>query len=263
MMKRVLSLILCLVLVSLCPLSALAATATPTGKLPFRTGPNGKYVELYSLPQETKVTPLEYEETGNNLWILLEYTRNGKLERAYTTAWRMTIVGDVPWASHLNIASTIAQSATVYSGPGYDYCTRTNIDAGQDITILEYDGEFVFIEFYDNRNGAPTRGWVTDDHLYSYDDGYDYDDDYGEDWYGGYPASGYESQVWFSNGTLVVVTGWDSLPMYDSPFAGSHVLAYIPAGTVLDSYATTGTGHLYVEYNGKYGFIDKGRVSIY
>ena len=33
------------------------------------------------------------------------------------------------------------------------------------VTLLDYDGDFAYIEFYDYANGAPSRGYVPADAL--------------------------------------------------------------------------------------------------
>ena len=160
-MRRILS--LALVLCVLLSVSALAAVrAVPNQKLAFRTGPNTKYVELYTLPQSTDITAIEYEEGNGVTWVLVEFTYQGERVRAYTGLKRMSVQGNIAWATHLWSTVNVNTTGQVYAAPSGNAAYRGRVDAGESVTLLRYDGAYAFIEFYDAANGATSRGWIPD-----------------------------------------------------------------------------------------------------
>lgn len=281
MKKLSLCLILCLALAL--SGSALAVTATPNQKLAMRSGPSTHYTEPGSMPQNTALTAIEYEEGSGVTWVYIEFWRDGKLDRGYTGLKRMTVNGKIPYAQHLYQTDYMDESCNVYSGPGDYYLSHYYIYDGTEVSVLRYEDGFAFIEYYDEYKDALIRGWVEtyqleggddDDYGYNYNSAYAYSSSgSGSSSYGG--SSGYNSvdnysgsssaaqDIEFYEGTLVQVTGSKSIPMYETPYSGSTVLLYIPAGSILSSYATTSSGHLYVEYGSYEGFVSKYQVTLY
>lgn len=256
MKKCLFCLILCLIIGAGLPLSALAVSATPNQKLAMRTGPNTKYTEPGSMPRSTSLTAIEYESGNGVTWVYVEFWRDGKLDRGYTGLKRMTVNGYIPWADHLSIESWMDSDSEVYSGPDYCYYDRYYVSEGQEVTLLRYEDGFAFIDFYDYDSDAYVRGWVPEEAL---------DGEY-DDYNGGYaPPGSYRSgygDTWFYDGTLVTVYG-SSAPLYETPYAGSAVLCWMPVGSVMSSSASTSTGHLFVNYNGYEGFVPKSCVTLY
>ena len=251
MLKRVLCLVLCLAV--LLPACALASvSATPNQQLAFRTGPNTKYDWLFHMPQDTQLTAIEYEQGNGVTWVLVEFWRDGKLERGYTGLKRMTVNGDIPWADHLWEDVTVIADGVVYSGPGYEYASHASVAAGDGASVLRYENGFAFIEFYDYNHDGESRGWVTIDRLFEPQE---------FDWNSGVPYA--PDDMWYSGGTLVYVSANGSVPLYETPYAGTQVLCWVPAGSVMESYYTTGSGHLYVYYDGYYGYVEKKNLSLY
>lgn len=158
-MKKVLAAMLALCL--LLSATALAGVrAVPNQKLSFRTGPNTKYVELYTLSQSTSITAIEYEEGNGVTWVLVEFYKDGERVRAYTGLKRMSVQGNIPWANHAYTPVIVNTAGSVYAAPGYDGAYRGKVVEGETVELLRYDGDFVYIEFYDGGNRAPSRGWI-------------------------------------------------------------------------------------------------------
>ena len=158
-MKKVLAAVLALCM--MLGVGALASVrAVPNQKLSFRTGPNTKYVELYTLAQSTSITAIEYEEGNGVTWVLVEFTKDGERVCAYTGLKRMSVQGDIPWANHINTPVIVNTAGQVYAAPGYDGAYRGKVVEGETVELLRYDGDFVYIEFYDGKNKAPSRGWI-------------------------------------------------------------------------------------------------------
>ena len=135
--------------------------ASPIDKLAFRTGPNTKYVELYTLPQSTAITAYEYEEGNGVTWVLVEYNWEGRIWRAYTGLKRMIVNGNIPWADHICTDVYLVDSADVLAAPNANAGRRGyTLIPGEQVTILEYDGGYAFIEFYDSNASAPSRGYI-------------------------------------------------------------------------------------------------------
>ena len=258
MKKRLVSLFLSLAL-CLLPLGALAGvSATPNQKLFFRTGPNTKYYAIGNMPQSTALTAIEYESGNGVTWVLVEYTRDGRRERAYTGLKRMSVNGEIPWADHLEIGTYATASCSVYGGPGIDYTMRAGLQSGDSVTLLRIDDGFMYIEFTDHTTGEPSRGWVNPDYIR---DGQWYVQQYG----GGSSSSAptQTENVTYAGGTLVYVTRRSGALMYDEASADAWRMCVVPFGTVVTSYFTTSNGYLYVSYNGWEGFIDKNDLALY
>ena len=159
-MKKLLTLLLAAALLLAALPASAAVSAMPTMNLALRTGPNTKYVELYTLPQSTRITAYEYESGNDVTWVLIEYTYNGEVCRGYTGLKRMNVNGSIPWASHINETATISSGGSVLAAPNGRAAYRGRVDAGERVTLLDYEGSYAFIEFYDAANGAPSRGYV-------------------------------------------------------------------------------------------------------
>ena len=154
----------CALLLALAFLCAEASvSATPNQKLAFRTGPNTKYAELYSLPQSTAIRAIEYEEGNGVTWVLVEYTYKGSRCRAYTGLKRMTVHGTIPWADHIGTDAYLTAGADVYAAPSYDAAYRSYVARGTRVTLLRYEGGYAFIEFSDG--GTPSRGYVDSGYI--------------------------------------------------------------------------------------------------
>ena len=136
-----------------------AVPATPKMRLCIRTGPNTKYVELFSLGPSAKVKAIEYEKGNGITWVLLQYHNKGKLHRAYTGLKRVTVNGDIPWASHIDEDVRVLFSGQVYSAPDEEGGWRGHLDEGDWVTLLDYEGDYAFIEYADAA-GARRRGYV-------------------------------------------------------------------------------------------------------
>ena len=255
-MKRHLRTLLIALLCLMIPTSALAyITAIPNQKLAFRTGPGTKYVELYTMPQSTDLTAIEYEEGNGVTWVLVEFWKDGGWVRAYTGLKRMSVQGELQWADHLNISAYADYNENVISGPGPMYAPRGEINPGDVVTILRYEYDYAYIEFYD-AEGTPSRGYVSTDVLVENDQ-----DD----------APTFDNSFWNYNavGTPITLPGnviagiplmvcCDySTPLLESVDPGSRAQERLLNGTIVTGYGYTNTGYAFVEYNGILGYVDR------
>ena len=140
--------------------SVSGVSATPAMKLAFRTGPNTKYSELYTLPRSTELRALEYESGNGVTWVLVEFTYDSQTVRAYTGLKRMTVNGTIEWADHSDREVRAGSRKTVYAAPSGQAAYRGKVDAGDYVTVLGYDGEYTFIEFNDGDSGQLMRGYL-------------------------------------------------------------------------------------------------------
>ena len=174
-MKKTSIALVILLLLAMVTSGALASvSATPNQKLAFRTGPNTKYVEVGTLPQSTSIRAIEYEEGNGVTWVLVEYTYNGERCRAYTGLKRMTVNGYIPWADHYNESWQADGYVSVYAAPSTQAAYRGSLYDGEWVTLLDWEGDYAFIEFMDG--GTPSRGYVYSWDLRTYYDDYDYND---------------------------------------------------------------------------------------
>ena len=139
--------------------------ATPNQRLALRGCPDRYSVWLGHMPQSTEITAFEYEKGNGVTWVLIEYMENGSLCRGYTGLKRMTVHGDIPWADHLNERVRANWSGTIYAAPDWAAAERGWLNAGESVTLLEYDGEFAFVEFYDDGEARNSRGYVPADMI--------------------------------------------------------------------------------------------------
>ena len=183
MKKSVALIVLACMLMAMSLSAAASVPATPNQRLAFRTGPNTAYVELYTLPESTEIRAIEYEEGNGVTWVFVEFTYNRQLCRAYTGLKRMTVHGNIPWANHIDATCWVGEGGTVYAAPSDRAAYRGYVSSGECITLLDYEGDYAYIEFYDG--GTISRGYVPDWMIGYGSEAYDYgeDDDYGE--YGG------------------------------------------------------------------------------
>lgn len=180
--------ILLILVVVLSSTPAFAATATPNQSLSFRTGPNTRYTELFTLPQSTKITPLAYEEGNGVTWVLCEFTYKGEVWQGYTGLNRMEVHGDVPWTTNLYGSGYIPQDAAVYAAPESNAAQRGVLREGAYVIYLqafyacddpdcedcmryaEYDYlhgpvGYAFVEYLDQDTQQPARGWISLDAM--------------------------------------------------------------------------------------------------
>ena len=134
--------------------------ATPNQDLGLRTGPNREYAWLDTMPQSTSITAYEYEEGNGVTWVLVQYTYRGKVYRGYTGLKRMTVHGDIPWAAHIYAGAAVIDDCSVLAAPTDRAAWRANLSLGDYVSILEFEGDYAFIEFYDVEADANSRGYV-------------------------------------------------------------------------------------------------------
>lgn len=168
MMKRILLVfaVLCMLL-SILPACA-SVPATPNQNLAFRTGPNTKYVELYTLPKSTSIRAIEYEEGNGVTWVLVEFFNQGQRVRGYTGLKRMSVHGEIPWGSGPIGTGINIDGCQVYGAPSADAVVRTYMDQYTGVVILGFEGGYAYVEFTDCFTGELTRGYVYSSDLVYY-----------------------------------------------------------------------------------------------
>ena len=187
-MKRILACVCALLLAASMTGALAAAVAIPNQKLALRTGPNTRYAWLDTRPKSTDIIAYEYEEGNDVTWVLVQYELKGKLYRGYTGLKRMSVRGDIPWANHFYYGTTANCDCTVLAAPSPKGAYRASLLEGDWVSVLEYEDDYAFIEFYDRDERRDSRGyveyWLLDDRegVTVYDYGYDMDD--GDDWNG-------------------------------------------------------------------------------
>ena len=166
-MKKRIAIVLLLALLC-CALSAtaLAASVTPNQRMSFRSGPNTRYTDLYTLPQNTRIVAFETEYGNEIQWVLLEFLYNGRVERAYTGLWRLDVCGYIPYANLAYQSASVRNSATVYAAPTANAAVRGRVGASEMVTYLSSECGYDYIEFYDSTNACPSRGYILSDDLY-------------------------------------------------------------------------------------------------
>lgn len=161
-----------------------SATATPIQRLSFRSGPNTRYSELFTLPQSTVITPLAYEEGNGVTWVLCEFVFEGKVWRGYTGLKRMKVNGKLPWATNLYGSGCILNDVAVYTAPNVNAKECGVLREGDFVAYLqlsypcdqpdcetcmfyaEYDYlqcpvGYAFVEYLDLNTQQPARGWIS------------------------------------------------------------------------------------------------------
>lgn len=218
--------------------------ATPNQKLAFRTGPNTKYVELYTLPASTSITAIEYEEGNDVTWVLVEYTRDGSVCRAYTGLKRMTVHGSIPWANHNGQQVTIHDDCTVLAAPSSRGAYRSKLFAGETVTILEYESDMVFVEFYDTAYGAPNRGYIP---AWAIENSSAYSGSSGQDWY---HYGGNSDPM----GTKVICNCDEWVSLRETPSTSARRVAKVPLGAEVEAFYYSSEWYE-CNYNGLWGYI--------
>jgi len=226
-----------------------AAPATPNQKLALRTGPNTKYVELFTLPQSTEITAIEYEEGNGVTWVLVEFDYKGQRMRGYTGLKRMTVHGDIPWADHAWSSVETIAAADVYAAPAYDAALRGDIGYMEWVQLLRFDGDFVYIEYTDGATGDPSRGWI-------------------ERWALNINSNEYYDGI---QPSYPIVTGDTSIAMrcnamttlYSMPDFTSPTSLIIPENAVVNCFGYLYSGFYIVEYNGCLGYVHSSFISDY
>lgn len=134
--------------------------ATPTQRLALRTGPSLAHLWVGYMPETTPIRAFEYERGSDVVWVLVEYESEGKVHRGYLLLDRMTIQGAIPWAKNENVSINLTSRTVVYTAPSARAAQRSVLPSGEAITLLSYEGDYAYIEFYDTEGGALSRGYV-------------------------------------------------------------------------------------------------------
>lgn len=162
-MKKTLAAVLALLMFA-CALFAGAACAEQS--LTFRTGPGERYGELFTLPLGEGMSNKGIETVDGVEWMLVEFTHDGKLQRAYAQVGGLDVSRDFPNPELAYLSIIIDGDTTVYAAPSRDSTVRGTVQRHRMVNYLSTttgdDGEFYdFIEFYDKASGTLSRGYVT------------------------------------------------------------------------------------------------------
>lgn len=133
----------------------------PTQRLSFRTGPNTRYAEMFTMPQSTDVTVISFEEGNGVIWVLCRFWYDGHEYYGYTGLKRFAMSdSDLPWSDFDYQSACALYDMEVYSAPSGNGAQRGKLSGGELVSVLAEDGSYSFIEFYDAAHSAPSRGWV-------------------------------------------------------------------------------------------------------
>ena len=132
-------------------------------KMATRTGPNTKYTEPGTFPQETAISVF-YQTSGNGVqWGMVEFKANGEWYRAYTGMKRID-TGSVPKDSEKYQNLTITRSVTPLYGPGAKYAKQpATIPDGERVKVYFQQDGYAMID-YDGFSQS-IRGWIPMDVL--------------------------------------------------------------------------------------------------
>jgi len=247
--KRILfrTLAVCLALIFTAASALAAAPATPNQRLSFRTGPGTKYVEWYTLPQNTEITAIEYESSSVT-WVLVEFMYNGERVQAYTGLKRMTVHGDIPWADHLYQPVSCIAESLIYAAPTGDAAVRGALAFSDSATLLRTEGSYAFIEYTDAVSGMPSRGWVPTWAL-------DIGSVPGGDWI-------FQSPIQTGNVSIGMYVDL-AAPMYDQPEYANTAKIIIPQYAQVQCFGHLYCGFSIVEYAGCVGYVPSHFLSTY
>ena len=135
-------------------------------KLSFRTGPNTRYVEMFTMPQSTHVEVVSMEMGNDVIWVLCHFEYNGHIYYGYTGLKRFDISADeLYWSDFSYLGMYTLCDTSVYSAPYDEGTRRGRLITNEMVCVLGVDGDYAFIEFYDAENEAPSRGWVDYNNL--------------------------------------------------------------------------------------------------
>lgn len=222
--------------------SALAAApATLNQKMALRTGPSTAYAEMFTLPQSTEITAIEFEEGNGVTWVLVEFEYKGQRMRGYTGLKRMTVHGEIPWADHFWMSEQCIAGGEIYAAPSPYAAVRGELTYMEDVMLLGFDGDYVYIEYTDSSTGMPSRGWVYDWCLNISQNTY-----YGESLP---PVPVYTGDVSISMRALTHTT------LYSAPDGASATSIFIPAGAAVECFGILYCGFSIVEYDGQVGYV--------
>lgn len=163
-MKRALTAILILMSLS----CMLFASASGEQSLTFRTGPGAQYSELFTLPVSDGMSNKGIETVDGVEWMLVEFTHDGKLQRAYAEVGNRDVSRDLPSPTVDCISCFANANLTVLAAPSNDAAARGTVKKHRMInylsSITSSDGQFYdFIEFFDQDAQALSRGYIPAD----------------------------------------------------------------------------------------------------
>jgi uncharacterized protein YraI len=140
-----------------------AIDATLNQRMATRTGPGTKFTEDHgTLPEGTEIVAYIQEETGGTAWVLVEFTKNGKLVRTYTGLKRVDADAGIPKLRQEPRTAVVSQDTPASYGPGTAYLAVPNpVTAGMEVVVYGVDKGYALIE-YAVSSDQWTRSWVPD-----------------------------------------------------------------------------------------------------
>ena len=158
---------LLLVLVMLASPALAEVQATLTQKIATRSGPGTAYDEpgtfFINTWKNQTVRVLSRAEGSGVWWVLIEFSEDGKLYRAYTGAKRVNVSLDaVPVEAPLGAGSMIAAGAvTGRYGPGEQYAaTKYDVPWSADVVVYAAENGYLLVDFFDPAVNRQRRAWV-------------------------------------------------------------------------------------------------------
>lgn len=129
-------------------------------RISTRSGPSGDYTEHGSIQVGHDVQILYQTENGGNEWCCIEFERDYKMYRVYTTMYRVNVDAYVPDDSEDYTWVHIANGHTPRLGPGYEYANAEYyVPAYTEVKgYYQQDGWLMYDFVRDD--GEIQRGWA-------------------------------------------------------------------------------------------------------
>ncbi|MBQ2955972.1 MAG: hypothetical protein IJE08_05875 [Clostridia bacterium] len=129
-------------------------------KISTRSGPSGDYTEHGSIQVGHPVEILYQTSNGGNQWCCIEFERDYKMYRVYTTMYRVNVDAYVPDDSEDYVWVHIQNGHTPRLGPGYQYASCGNyVPAYTEVKgYYQQDGWLMYD--FTLPNGDIQRGWA-------------------------------------------------------------------------------------------------------
>jgi len=131
-------------------------------RMATRSGPSSAYTEeLGTVPKTTEIVVLWQEGNGVS-WVMVEFSRSGKLYRAYTGMKRIDTDSEVPELAAKGQKAIIVPEIRPYYGPGTQYeLVNHTLRGGQIVDICIQERGYALIDYVHPEEATKrARSWV-------------------------------------------------------------------------------------------------------
>ena len=201
-------------------------------EIAVRTGPNTIYTELGTFPRSTEIKVFGCEWGDGVEWVLVEFEYNGKTWRGYTGIKRISTDEEIPKNNNGEEMCSISKGTIVYAAPSKNAGELGTMIATRDVILLNYDGEYAYIEFYNDSNEhidkhGYSRGYVKINEINPSKQGTNY----------------------------YIMNCMNDVPLYKEPSKQASTIDRIPLGGEVNFIHNETNGFAYVEYDGNKGYV--------